>query len=90
MACGCACVEVNTESVRAMVRDGVDCLLAEPAPGAVLTALLRLIDDKRLRDLISRSAYAFAKELNEEQMCGHFERHVVDTWMLGRAEVRRA
>jgi len=77
MACGCACVEADAPSVRGMVRDGENCLLAEPTASATFGALDRLIKNPALRQQIARSGYYFARGLTEERMCEEFVTHVL-------------
>jgi glycosyltransferase involved in cell wall biosynthesis len=78
MACGCACVEADVPSVRGMVGDGENCLLAEPTVTATLEALDSLIKDAPFRERIARDGYYFSRELTEERMCEQFITHVLE------------
>jgi glycosyltransferase involved in cell wall biosynthesis len=76
MACGCACIEADTEPVRGMVRDGEGCLLVEPNAAATLRGLDDLMRDPPLRRGIAESGYEFASTLTEERMCETFLQHL--------------
>jgi glycosyltransferase involved in cell wall biosynthesis len=78
MACGCACVEADAPSVRGMVSDGENCLLAEPTASATFEALDGLIKDPAFRQRIARNGYYFASGLTEERMCEEFIAHVLE------------
>ncbi|WP_157235536.1 glycosyltransferase [Methylosinus sp. LW4] len=78
MACGCACIEADVPSVRAMVLDGVNCLLGAPEDGA-FKALDALTKDADLRRRIADAGYAFAQQLTEKNMCESFERCIDDS-----------
>ena len=82
MACGCACMEADVNSVRGMVRNGEDCVLVEPTASATFAALDRLMHDRDLRRRIAESGYRFAKELTEERMCEEFLRHLRESALL--------
>jgi len=82
MACGCACVEADVEPVRVMVKDGQHCLLAEPTGLGTFRTLSSLIDSPKQRKKLSVNGRAFAKTLNEENMCKRFQCHLEEAWML--------
>lgn len=73
MACGCATVEVDVPPVRAMVEDGITCLLAEANAQAVFEALIKLANDVELRQKIATAGYESVKNLTVENMCSQFE-----------------
>lgn len=72
MACGCACVEADVESVRGMVRHGENCLLSKPDGQSVFSSLQELIDEPARRERIARAGQEFARNLTEERMCEAF------------------
>ncbi len=82
MAAGCACVEADVEAVRPMVKNGYDCMLAEPTGPGTFKVLSKLIESPSLRLELGRNAQAFAKTLNEENMCREFESLIEQAWML--------
>jgi glycosyltransferase involved in cell wall biosynthesis len=73
MACGCAVVEAKVPPVQAMVEDGKHCLLAQPEPDAVATALRRLIEDGNLRSRIAKTGMKFVSEKTWDKSCKQFE-----------------
>lgn len=81
MAAGCACIEADVESVRSMVRDGVDCLLAEPTPDGVANALLRLIDDPAYCAKIAAEGRQSVAGMTEHDMCKAFEDRLLALWL---------
>lgn len=82
MAAGCACVEADVEAVRPMVKDGHDCILAEPTGPGTFKALSKLIKSPELRQTLGRNAQTYAKTLNEKNMCVAFEALMDEAWML--------
>lgn len=48
MACRCAVVDLNSETVSGVLEHEVNALLAEPTPEALANAVLRLLEDKSL------------------------------------------
>jgi hypothetical protein len=48
MACGCAVVDLDRDTVRGVLTHGHNALLAEPTPEAIADAVLGLLDDKVL------------------------------------------
>jgi len=57
MACRCAVVDLNRDTVRGVLEHEVNALLAEPTPQAIAGAVLRLLDDEPLRQRLIDSAY---------------------------------
>jgi glycosyltransferase involved in cell wall biosynthesis len=82
MACGCACIEADVESVRGMVESGVNCLLTEPNATATFSALSNLVQDSELRLGIAQKGLAFAKEMTEVRMCEEFMRAVLESALV--------
>jgi glycosyltransferase involved in cell wall biosynthesis len=82
MACGCACVEADVEPVRAMVKDGDDCLLTAPTAEGTYRILSKLIESPSLRSKLGRSGRQKALKLSEENMCEIFSQHINDSWMF--------
>lgn len=88
MACGCACVEANVEPVRAMVDDGVDCLLADPTAEGTFKTLSKLIESPSLRQKIGKAGRQSALKLTEENMCETFAGHIQQSWMFNLSDAR--
>ena len=57
MACRCAVVDLNRETVMGVMENGVNALLAEPTPDAIAEAALRLLEDEPLRERLVETAY---------------------------------
>jgi glycosyltransferase involved in cell wall biosynthesis len=73
MACGCVPVEVNVPSVRVMVDDGKNCLLADPNPDSVCEKLVALIANPSLRQSLAINGYKSVKNMTVQNMCRQFE-----------------
>jgi len=58
MASGMATVTNNNEDNLWLLKDGENCLLSEPSPAAMAEKVSLLIDNKKLRDTISRNGLA--------------------------------
>jgi glycosyltransferase involved in cell wall biosynthesis len=86
MACGCAVVEAKAPSVEAMVENGKNCLLAEPAADSVAEAIIRLIRDAGLRRTITAAGLDFVREKTWENSCKQFESILFDSLLLREAE----
>ena len=86
MACGCAVVEAKVPSVEAMVENGKNCLLAEPAADSVAEAIIRLIRDAGLRRTITAAGLDFVREKTWENSCKQFESILFDSLLLREAE----
>ena len=57
MACKCAVVDLNRETVQGVLEHEVNALLAEPTPEAIAEAIWRLLDDEMLRQRLVETAY---------------------------------
>jgi O-antigen biosynthesis protein len=77
MACGCATVEVDVASVRAMVEEG-NCLLCEPNSEAVFKALMTLTTNDEMRRNIANSGYESVRQLTLQNMCLQFEKILME------------
>lgn len=55
MASGMATVTNNNEDNLWLLKDGENCLLAEPSPAAMVEKIMELVDDQALRQKISRN-----------------------------------
>jgi hypothetical protein len=64
MACKCAVVDLNRETVRGVLEHEVNALLAEPTPEAIADAVVRLLDDEPLRQRLVETAYQQAQQLS--------------------------
>ncbi len=62
MACKCAVVDLDRETVMGVLEHEVNALLAEPTPEAIADAVLRLLEDKPLRRRLVEEAYRQVKE----------------------------
>jgi glycosyltransferase involved in cell wall biosynthesis/tetratricopeptide (TPR) repeat protein len=82
MAAGCACVEADVASVRAMVANGTDCLLAQPNPEAVARALQDLVENAAMRTRIAIAGGLAVSGMTEGQMCRAFEEHLLRLWLV--------
>jgi glycosyltransferase involved in cell wall biosynthesis/SAM-dependent methyltransferase len=83
MACGCAVVEAKVPSVEAMLKEGENCLLAEPEPHDVVQALLRLAQDKELRERIAKGGLDFVRNKTWDNSCKQFENILFDALLIG-------
>lgn len=64
MACRCAVVDLNRETVRGVLEHEVNALLAEPIPEAIADAVVRLLDDEPLRQQLIETAYQQVRQLS--------------------------
>ena len=62
MACRCAVVDLDRETVMGVMENGVNALLAEPTPEAIAEAALRLLEDETLRERLVETAYRQMQE----------------------------
>ncbi len=62
MACRCAVVDLDRETVMGVMENGVNALLAEPTPDAIAEAALRLLGDDPLRERLVETAYRQMQE----------------------------
>ena len=73
MACGCAAVEVDIPAVSSMVEPEKNCLLSEPEPDSVCSALSTLVRDPQIRIGIAVEGHQYAQDLSVSKMCAQFE-----------------
>lgn len=64
MACKCAVVDLDRETVRGVLEHETNALLAEPTPEAIADAVVRLLDDELLRQRLVETAYRQVQELS--------------------------
>jgi len=64
MACKCAVVDLNRETVRGVLEHEGNALLAEPTPQAIADAVVRLLDDEPLRQRLVDTAYQQVQQLS--------------------------
>ena len=57
MACRCAVVEIASERWEGVLTHGADAWLVQPTAAAVAAGIVRLLDDRSLRDKIAENAY---------------------------------
>jgi glycosyltransferase involved in cell wall biosynthesis len=62
MACKCAVVDLNRETVMGVLEHNVNALLAEPTPSEISKAVLRLLEDGSLRQRLVETAYRRIQE----------------------------
>lgn len=62
MACKCAVVDLNRETVMGVLEHEVNALLAEPTPEGIAEAVLRLLEDEPLRQRLVETAYRQMQE----------------------------
>jgi glycosyltransferase involved in cell wall biosynthesis len=89
MACGCAVVEARVAAVEASLRDGENCLLAEPAPVPLAEALVRLVRDDELRVRLAGRANADVAGRTWERTGHELERLLLD-WAFVRIDRKAA
>jgi len=73
MACKCAVVDLNRETVRGVLEHQVNALLAEPTPEAIADAVVRLLDDEPLRQRLVETAYRQVQQLSWEKSARRVE-----------------
>jgi glycosyltransferase involved in cell wall biosynthesis len=66
MACKCAVVDLNRETVQGVLEHEVNALLAEPSPESIAAAVLRLLDDEPLRERLVARAFEQVQHLSWE------------------------
>ena len=64
MACGCAVVDLNRDTVRGVLTHEHNALLAEPTPEAIADAVLRLVNDGPLRRRLIDNGFAHCQKLS--------------------------
>ncbi len=68
MACGAVCVISDSGGVREYAVDGTNCLLIPPASSEAITdALLRLVQDRELRETLQQGGFETAGRFSEER-----------------------
>jgi glycosyltransferase involved in cell wall biosynthesis len=73
MACRCAVVDLNRETVMGVSEHEVNALLAEPTPTAIADAVLRLLEDEHLRQRLVEAAYRQVQERSWEKSARRVE-----------------
>jgi len=73
MACRCAVVDLNSETVMGVLEHEVNALLAEPTPTAIADAVLRLLEDAALRQRLVETAYRQVQERSWEKSARRVE-----------------
>ena len=73
MACRCAVVDLNRETVMGVLEHEVNALLAEPTPAAIAGAVLRLLEDEPLRQQLVETAYRQVQERSWEKSARRVE-----------------
>ncbi len=73
MACKCAVVDLNRETVMGVLEHEVNALLAEPTPEGIAEAVLRLLEDERLRQRLVEMAYRQVQERSWEKSARRVE-----------------
>jgi len=64
MACGCAVVDLDRDTVRGVLTHESNALLAEPTPEAIADAVLRLVNDEPLRRRLIATGYEHCRNLS--------------------------
>lgn len=79
MACGCAVAGTNAGALLEIGADGENALISEPIqPDRLRDNVLRLIQDKELRNKIAENALKTAQELDWEKSYHNFEKALMD------------
>lgn len=73
MACRCAVVDLNRETVMGVLEHEINALLAEPTPKAIADAVLRLLEDEPLRQRLVETAYRQVQEHSWEKSARRVE-----------------
>lgn len=73
MACRCAIVDLNRETVGGVLKHEVNALLAEPTPEAIADAVLHLLADDALRKRLIETAYQQVQERSWEKSARRVE-----------------
>jgi glycosyltransferase involved in cell wall biosynthesis len=74
MACRCAVVDLNLETVEGVVTDEETGLLADPNPRAIADAVVRLLKDRGLRERLVENAHRHVQTLSWEKSTRQVER----------------
>jgi glycosyltransferase involved in cell wall biosynthesis len=64
MACRCAVVDLNRDTVRGVLAHENNALLAEPTPEAIADTVLRLLNDEALRKRLADNGYRHSQTLS--------------------------
>lgn len=64
MACKCAVVDLDRETVRGVLEHEVNALLAEPTPEAIADSVVRLLDEEPLRQRLIETAHHQVQQLS--------------------------
>ena len=80
MACGCAVVEAKVPSVELWMERGA-CVLTDPTPDAVSSALARLIRDEEFRKAIASAGERYVNTIssNWPDTCSQFEAFLLES-----------
>ena len=78
MACGCAVVEADVPTTRAMVASGENCLLAEPKAEALALTIGRVVEDPELRVRLASRGAQDMEGRTWDQTARQFERVLLD------------
>jgi glycosyltransferase involved in cell wall biosynthesis len=73
MACRCAVVDLNRETVKGVLEHEVNALLSESTPEAIADAVLRLLVDDALRQRLIETAYQQVQERSWEKSAQRVE-----------------
>ena len=73
MACKCAVVDLNRETVQGILEHEGNALLAEPTPKAIADTVLRLLEDDTLRQQLVETAYQQVHERSWEKSARRVE-----------------
>jgi glycosyltransferase involved in cell wall biosynthesis/SAM-dependent methyltransferase len=73
MACKCAVVDLDRETVKGVLEHEVNALLVEPEPEVVANAILRLLEDQLLRQRLVEIAYQQVQERSWEKSARRVE-----------------
>ncbi|MCE9616376.1 MAG: glycosyltransferase [Lentisphaerae bacterium] len=73
MACKCAVVDLNLETVQGVMEHEGNALLADPTPEGIAGAVRRLLDDEPLRERLVARAFDQVQQLSWERSARHIE-----------------
>jgi len=73
MACKCAVVDLNRETVKGVMTHGVNALLANPEPASIAENILGVLNDRQLRDRIVTNGYEMVQGLSWEHSARQVE-----------------
>jgi glycosyltransferase involved in cell wall biosynthesis len=74
MACKCAVVDLNRETVKGVLEHRANAMLAEPTPEGIAEAVLELLEDDALRKRLIENAYEHVQERSWEESARKVER----------------